>query len=196
MAKEPVTSGRRMGPVGSDNWHAMLDSAQDILREEGHAQLTSRRIAERMGVKQRLVYYYFRTMDELIVDLFHRMSERELARLRLAAQSARPLREIWAVCIHTTDARLVSEFMALATRIAPLREEVIRFIEQSRAIQSSALTVAAERMPNASSMPAASLVLLATSVALSLTRESQLGIASGHAEARGLIEDFIARYEP
>jgi len=33
---------RRMGPEGSDNWHAMLDGAEAILREEGHAALTSR----------------------------------------------------------------------------------------------------------------------------------------------------------
>jgi AcrR family transcriptional regulator len=50
-------SDRRMGPPGSDNWHAMLDGAEAILRDEGHAALTSRAVAERIGVKQRLVYY-------------------------------------------------------------------------------------------------------------------------------------------
>ena len=48
----------------------MLDSAEDILREEGYGALTSRRVAERLGVKQRLVYYYFRTMDDLIAETF------------------------------------------------------------------------------------------------------------------------------
>ena len=61
---------RRMGPSGSEVWHSILDGADDILREEGHAELTSRRIAERIGVKQRLVYYYFNTMDDLVVALF------------------------------------------------------------------------------------------------------------------------------
>jgi AcrR family transcriptional regulator len=196
MAKPQIKSERRMGPVGSENWHAMLDSAQEILREEGHAALTSRRIAERMGVKQRLIYYYFHTMDELIVDLFQRLSERELARLNRAAGSSRPLREVWDVCIHTTDARLVSQFMALANRIEGLREEVVHFIEESRAIQARAIEQAAQRAAIASGLPAQSLALLATSVALSMTREEQLGITSGHAEVRALIEDVIARYEP
>jgi AcrR family transcriptional regulator len=196
MAKPEIKSQRRMGPVGSENWHAMLDSAQEILREEGHAALTSRRIAERMGVKQRLIYYYFHTMDELIVDLFQRMSERELARLNHAAQSARPLREVWDVCIHTTDARLVSQFMALANRIEGLRKEVVHFIEESRAIQVRAIEQAAQRAGIPSGLPAQSLALLATSVALSMTREEQLGITSGHAEVRALIEDVITRYEP
>jgi AcrR family transcriptional regulator len=196
MAKPQIKSQRRMGPVGSENWHAMLDSAQEILREEGHAALTSRRIAERMGVKQRLIYYYFHTMDELIVDLFQRLSERELARLNRAAESSRPLREVWDVCIHTTDARLVSQFMALANRIEGLREEVVHFIEESRAIQARAIEQAAQRAAIASGLPPQSLALLATSVALSMTREEQLGITSGHAEVRALIEDVIARYEP
>ena len=84
MKQDQVKSDRRMGPPGSENWHAMLDGAEDILREEGHAALTSRRIADRIGVKQRLVYYYFRTMDDLIVEMFHRRSEMELTRLREA----------------------------------------------------------------------------------------------------------------
>ena len=196
MAREQLKSDRRMGPVGSDNWHAMLDSAQEILLEEGHAALTSRRVAERMGVKQRLVYYYFHTMDELIVDLFHRMSARELARLEVAAQSPKPLREIWDVCIHTTDARLVSQFMALANRIAGLRKEVVHYIEKSREIQVRVIEQAAACSMAPSGLPSSALALVATSVALSMTREHQLGIDAGHAEVRSLVEDLIASYEP
>ncbi len=196
MAKQQVKSERRMGPVGSEVWHAMLDSAQDVLLEEGHASLTSRRVAERLGVKQRLIYYYFRTMDDLIIDLFRRSNERELARLKAAAESPKPLREIWDVCINTTDARLVSEFMALANRIDGLKKEVIYFIEESRAIQIRVLQQAAARTANPSGLSAASLAIIATSVALSLTREGQLGVDAGHAEVRSLIEDLINSYEP
>lgn len=185
-----------MGPAGSDNWHAMLDGAEAVLREEGHAALTSRRIAERIGVKQRLVYYYFSTMDDLIIDLFRRMSERELKRLREASTSSQPLRKLWDICIHTTDARLISQFMALANRIDGLRQEVIRFIVESREIQTAAITAAMTRMPGASAIPPPGLALLATSVALSLTREDQLGIQAGHHEISGMIEAFLDAVEP
>src|SRR5215213_1236252 len=121
---------RRMGPVGSLNWIAMLDAAEATLLEEGYGALTSRRIAERVGVKQRLVYYYFQTMDELIVETFRRMSARELERMRHSAASDLPLRELWDVCIHTTDSRITSEFMALAYRNEDLRQEVKFFIEE------------------------------------------------------------------
>lgn len=189
-------SQRRMGPAGSDNWHAMLDGAEAVLREEGHAALTSRRIAERIGVQQRLVYYYFSTMDDLVIDLFHRLSERELKRLHEASASPQPLRQIWEICMHSTDARLISQFMALANRIDGLRQEVVHFIEESRAIQTKVIGSAMERLPGVSSIPPAGLALLATSVALSLTREAQLPVSAGHQEIHHFIDAFLAEVEP
>ena len=187
---------RRMGPPGSDNWHAMLDGAEVILRDEGHAALTSRRVAEQIGVKQRLIYYYFHTMDDLIVETFRRLSERELERLRAAGQSGRPLRELWSISVQTTDPRLISQFMALANRIEPLAREVIRFIEESRAIQIDALRAAMARSGNEGGISPAALAIVATSVVLTLTREDQLGISCGHAEVGALIDGFIDRVEP
>ncbi|MEJ5978835.1 helix-turn-helix domain-containing protein [Novosphingobium sp. PS1R-30] len=174
----------------------MLDGAEDVLREEGHAALTSRRIAERIGVKQRLVYYYFRTMDELVVALFRRSADRDLQRLRDAAKSEHTLREIWNTAIASTDSRLISEFMALANRIEGLRTEVILFIEESRAIQVAEIMAAMRRRSVRSAIPAPGLALLATSVALSLSREQQLGVNSGHAEIMTVIEQFLTSLEP
>jgi AcrR family transcriptional regulator len=187
---------RRMAAPGPQTWHAMLDAAEAVLREEGHAALTSRSIADRIGAKQRLVYYYFLTMDELITAMFQRLSTRELARLEQAAQSSAPLREIWDMCIHTTDARLISEFTALAHRIEDLRQEVTHFIEESRRIQIEMLEAALRAHPAASPLPPAALAILATSLALTLTREQQLGVSSGHPEAMAAISAFLALAEP
>lgn len=187
---------RRMGPVGSENWHAMLDGAEHILREEGHAALTSRRVAERIGVKQRLIYYYFRTMDDLVVHMFHRLSERALARLQEAATGTAPLREIWDICINTADARLVAEFMALAHRIEALREEVRYFIETSRSVQVEALEAAMKRSGWSGAVPARSLALIATSLGLSLPREAQVGVTTGHAETLEVIAAMFEQLEP
>jgi AcrR family transcriptional regulator len=192
MRRAESTSTRRMGPVGSPNWHAMLEGAEQILRDEGYAALTSRRIAEVIGVKQRLVYYYFRTMDDLIVETFRRLSVRELERLRAAAVSKRAIREMWNICIHTGDSPLISEFTALANRIPGLRKEVVRFIEESRSIQVDALNAAVKRKPKANKVPPIGLALLATSVALSLTREEELGVSAGHKEVVALIGEFLS----
>jgi len=185
-----------MGPPGSDNWLAMLDGAEAILREEGHAALTSRRVAEQVGVKQRLVYYYFRTMDDLIVETFRRLSQRELARLETARASDLPLREIWDMCIHTADARLVAEFMALAARIEGLGKEVIHFIETSRRIQTEAIKKAMAAHPAGLSIAPDALVLMATSLALTLTREAELGVEMGHGGALAVVARMLDALEP
>lgn len=185
-----------MGPAGSANWLAMLDGAEAILRDEGYAALTSRRVAERVGVKQRLVYYYFQTMDELIVETFRRLSVRELERLRAALASPRPLREIWEICIHGGDARMISEFMALANRLEGLRLEVSHFIAELRAIQVEALTAALAGKAGTIDLPPVSLAMLATGIALLLARETQLGLDTGHQEMTVVIDRMFAELEP
>lgn len=196
MANNKAVSERRMGPAGSENWHAMLDAAELILREEGHAELTSRRIAEHVGVKQRLVYYYFRTMDELIVAMFRRSSERDLSRLREESQSADAIRNLWQLAAYDSDARLISEYMALANRIPELREEVIKFIEEARAVQVEVLTAAISKKKsgkNDAALPPEVLVILGTAVGLLLNREEQLGVKSGHEQIKTLLEAFIGK---
>lgn len=174
----------------------MLDAAEATLLEEGYGALTSRRIAERVGVKQRLVYYYFQTMDELIVETFRRMSVRELERMRTTLETEKPLKELWDVCIHTTDSRVTSEFMALAYRNDSLRQEVIHFIEESRRIQAGAVNKALAETKLDLPLDADGIALLATGVALAMTRESALGVTMGHQSLLGLIETFQKRLEP
>lgn len=195
MTTTKPAPARRMGRPGSEVWHTMLDGAEDILREEGHAELTSRRIAERVGVKQRLVYYYFHTMDDLIVALFRRLSERELKRLNEALLSRHALREIWDTNVGGTDARLISEFMALANRIDDLRSEVVHFIAEARAIEIAAIETALNRKGTKSDIPAPALAILASSVALALSRERQLGVTSGHQEVLSMVENFFLKVE-
>lgn len=176
----------------------MLDGAEDILREEGYAALTSRRVAERIGVKQRLVYYYFRTMDDLIVETFRRLAERELERLTKALAKKRPLREIWKVEVQTADSRLISEFMALANRIESLRDEVVAYIEITRKMQVTALTDAMQRKKKKRGSGVISpmaAVILSTSAALTMHREKALGIRAGHSDVSSLIDEFISEWD-
>ena len=194
MARESTT--RRMGPIGSPNWHAMLDAAEATLLEEGYGALTSRRIADRIGVKQRLVYYYFHTMDELIVETFRRMAQRELERMRQALADDMPVRHLWDVCIHTTDSRVTSEFMALANRSDSLRREVIHFIEESRRLQAEAVSRAMAGSTAAQHLDADGIALLATGIALVMTREAALGVSMGHGSLQTLAERFLDSIEP
>jgi AcrR family transcriptional regulator len=195
-----MVSDRRMGTPGSVNWLAMLDSAEAILCEEGYGALTSRRVADRIGVKQRLVYYYFRNMEDLTVESFRRLAIRDLERLNAAAAMPQPLRAIWhayrATESYSNDPRLISEFMALANRIAALRAEVSAYIEEVRRIHTTALAHALERSGVASAVPPIALDMFVQGIALLLNRETGIGVTSGHREALATIEAALDRVEP
>lgn len=173
----------------------MLDSAEDILREEGYGALTSRRVAERLGVKQRLVYYYFRTMDDLIAETFRRLATRELERLTKALSGTFPLREIWDVCIHTHDARMVAEFIALANRSDSLRKEVVNYIEESRRMHVEALKKAMPAADAEGHLSPMALAIFSTSAALTLHRESGIGVRMGHDQVLRVISRCIEQWE-
>ena len=194
--KIPIAPARRLGLPGSVTWSRMLDAAEKIMCENGYAALSSRRVAEAVGVKQRLVYYYFHTLDDLAATCFHRIARRELERLEAAARSAKPVRAFWTIATETSDPRLIAEFMALANRNAALKADVIAFVETSRAMQVAALAKALARQPAASEQSPNALVILASSLALGLNREAALGIARGHGDAAALVASFLDRIEP
>jgi AcrR family transcriptional regulator len=174
----------------------MLDASEEVLRDLGYGALTSRAVAERTGVKQRLVYYYFETMDELIVETFRRLKARELERMRGALAGNHGMREIWDLCVHTTDTRIVLEFMALANRIEGLRQEVRDYIEVSREMQVSAIGEALQRRGVAPGIAPAAAAIFATSAALTVHREAEIGVRMGHAEVMAVIDDYIGRLDP
>ena len=187
---------RRMGPAGSATWHAILDGAEEILREEGYAALNARKIADRVGIKRQLVYYYFRDNDALFVEMFNRLAGRELDRLKSALETDRPLRETWDAGIFTIDTMLVSEFLVLANRNPAVREAVVKYVAVARDIQIAALNKALKgrKFPQMD-MPLAALAVLATGVAFVLPREAALGFTNGHQEILHVIEKFLTQTE-
>jgi AcrR family transcriptional regulator len=188
-----------MGPTNSATWNRVLDGAEEILEEEGYAALTSRRVAERVGIRQQLVYYYFHTMDDLIVEAFRRLVKRDFERLTEVLASETPLHDFWELRSHEGDARLISEFMALAHRNDAVKREVIDFIERTRRIQANAVARALETRKaktGLASLSPAAITFIATSLGLALTRESALGISSAHAEIEKLVGECLSVLEP
>jgi AcrR family transcriptional regulator len=185
-----------MGPSGSPTWHLILDAAEAILQEEGYAALNSRHIADRAGIKRQLVYYYFRDNDDLFVQLFNRVADQLLSRMRLALESDNPLRETWDGGIITNDAAIMSEFTALANRSEPVREAIKTYISAARDIQVAALAKAfkGRKLPNIE-LPPVAIAIIASSVALMLKREAGLGFTKGHEELHRVTEQFLKEAE-
>jgi AcrR family transcriptional regulator len=123
-----------MGLENSSSRVALMDGVEAVMREDGYAALTARSVAERAGLKHQLVYYYFQTMDDLLLATYQRHIGRVQEMTEEAFRQPRPLHAFWEVCSNPHDARLNMEFMAMANHNAAIRAETIEFGEQIRRI--------------------------------------------------------------
>lgn len=67
---------------------ALLDGAEQLLLEEGHAALTFGRLGDRTGLARNSIYRYFSSRDDLIAALCERDMPRWLNDLRAAMDAA------------------------------------------------------------------------------------------------------------
>jgi AcrR family transcriptional regulator len=185
-----------MGPADAAAPSAMLDATERVMRNDGYGAVSSRRVAEEAGLKQQLVYYYFRTMDDLLLATFRRRTERALAKLAADAASDHPVRAIWDTLSNASDGKLSFEFMALANHHGGIRAEVARFVTESRRIEAEVLArlSADDRARLGPVTPSAAAFVLST-MSLMLGREAATGIDEGHGDVRALIESVLARFD-
>jgi len=168
-----------------------VDAAEAILREEGGHAVSARVVAEKAGLKAQLLFYYFRTMDDLLRAVIRRINERRLERFEQALVSPEPLRALWDLNTDASSAILAIELNALANRREAIRAEIVDGARQFRLIQ----TEAAKRLLPSSAGSAAGIVMIAASLARMLANETALGLTEGHADAIAIVEQFLARPE-
>lgn len=187
---------RRMGPQDSATSQAILDGAERVLQLRGYGAITSRSIAEEAGVKHQLVYYYFKDIDDLLLAAFKRRMDRGIERLREDAQSERPVRAIFEDFYNSIDAWLDFEYMALANQHEGVRQEIVRFQTEARAIQVGIIERAyAQKQFDPALIPPSALAFLITHVTMALVREEGTGFTVGHTEIRETADRFFKLLE-
>jgi AcrR family transcriptional regulator len=178
-------AGRRMGPTDAAVRFRLLDATERVIARDGYPAVTSRNVGSEAGVDQKLVYYYFRTMEELVVATFHRRSESFLTALEEIAASDKPVSRIWQVSSDRSG-RLMMEFMAMATRNPALQAEVRDYSLRANAIIEGVLTreLPKTKLDRAVFTPAFMNFLIA-SLARNLISEGELGILPDPEQHRG-----------
>jgi TetR/AcrR family transcriptional regulator len=178
-----MPSPRRLGAPDAKNRMVLLDAAEALMRDEGYAAVTSRRVADQAGLKPQLVHYYFRTMDDLFLELFRRGAEQMLQYHQGALKARQPLWALWELTTDAAGTAMTMEFIALANHRKVLRTEIARYADLFRVEQIKALTSAIERydIPFGDDPPAV-LVVLMTGATRLLVQEQMLGMVTGHDE--------------
>jgi TetR/AcrR family transcriptional regulator of autoinduction and epiphytic fitness len=173
----------------------IMEATVQIMRDEGYAAATSRRVAALAGVKAALVYYYFDTMDDLFVAVLRAGAEISLSEMRKAITDDDPLRALWLINSDARRAGLNTEFMALANHRKVIGAELKAFAERVRDIETAAATVALRAHGvDLEQYPPVVISMLLAQMARSMCNEEAIGVTDGHERLREFLERFLAQY--
>jgi AcrR family transcriptional regulator len=176
---------------------ALLDAAERLLVEVGHAGITTRRLAEEAGVNHGLVHYYFGSNENLLARALERFTERMIARQRELYASDLPFVEKWRTAMRylvsedVTYEKIWLELQALAWNNADLRARLARVNAEWRAM----LTEAFEEPHRGLGIPLPldALVSLVMTFNLGIIVERLGDIDAGHAELLDWIDGWLSK---
>jgi AcrR family transcriptional regulator len=175
---------------------AFLDAAERLLVEVGYAGITTRRLAKEAGANQGLVHYYFGSMENLLVRVLERFTERLIARQRAMYGEDLPFLEKWRLAMRYLDEDFASgyqkvwyELQAMAWNKPELRERVARQTLEWRDVLRDAFEQG-ERQHEIG-MPVDALVTLVATFNQGIILERLSGIDSGHRELLEWIDEWL-----
>jgi AcrR family transcriptional regulator len=124
---------------GRQTTEAILDAATTILVEEGYAQLTTRRIATRAGIRPGNLQYYYPAKHDIVRAVLERYLERAItaAEARIAAAVGSPAEQLQAAVgalladqESGESCRFFWELWALAARDPAVADAMSAFYER------------------------------------------------------------------
>ena len=179
---------------------AFLDAAERLLVDVGYAAITTRRLAQEAGANQGLVHYYFGSMENLLVRVLERFTERLIVRQRAMYAADLPFIEKWRQAMGYLDEDFASgyqkvwyELQAMAWSKPELRERIAHVTEEWREVLTEAFEQA--RREHGIDMPIDALVALVVTFNQGIILERLSGIDTGHRELLDWIDGWLERSE-
>lgn len=189
-----MATPRRVGAAGSATRAAIIEAAEKVIREDGYAAASTRRVAARAGLKPSLVHYYFPTTDDLLLAVMRKGVEETDAELEAALRAENPLHALWRFFSDTSRTAMALEFMALASHRKSIRAEIAMHSEQMRERQVQVIEqLLGERLAGPDGCPPAGLSLMLAGIGRALVMEGGFGISAGHDAARAFVESWLDR---
>lgn len=192
-----ATAARRIGAESSATRALILDAAEALIREEGYASVSTRKVAAQAGLKPSLVHYYFPTTDDLFLAVFRKGAAQSDAMIERALASPAPLRALWEFFADPSRTAISIEFMAIANHRKSIRAHMLEHSEAMRARQVAALEKAlGDRIDQLDGLEVEGLTVVLAGIGRALIMEGGLGVGSGHDQARAYVERLIDQLSP
>jgi AcrR family transcriptional regulator len=188
---------RRVGAENSATRALILDATEQLIREEGYASVSTRRVAAQAGLKPSLVHYYFPTTDDLLLAMSRRGAEESDRMIEEAMRAPDPLRALWRFLADPSRIGIALEFMALANHRKAVRAHMAEHCEEMRRREVEIFTrLLGERLAGPDGVPPAGLSVVLAGIGRALVMEGGLGVTAGHEEARAFVEQWLDRLAP
>jgi len=179
---------------------AILDAAECLLVDVGYARITTRRLAERAGVNQGLVHYYFGSMEEVLLQAVERFTSRLVERQRSMYASDTPFIEKWRAAMSFLEEdsdsgyqKILLELYALGWNNEAIRNRMKHVHEQwMNVLLPSFEDGLTELGVDKERYPVEAIVSLVSTFNQGIMLERLSGVDSGHRELLEMIERLLA----
>ena len=181
---------------GYDTEQALLDAAERLLVDVGAAGLTTRRVAEEAGANHGLVHYYFGSVEQLLVRVLERFTERMIERQRQLYAAEAPFLEKWRTAMAYLEEdrpyqKIWFELQALAWNRPELQERLAWVHAEWRAVLSEAFAPVRDEL--GLEVPLEALISLVYTFNEGIMLEQLSGIETGHRELLDWIDGWLER---
>jgi AcrR family transcriptional regulator len=165
--------------------------------------VTTRRLAKEAGLNHGLVHYYFGSMEEVLVEVLERFTDRLIERQRALYAGPGPFIEKWRTAMRYLEEDRTSgyqkiwfELQAMAWNRPALRERVAHVNAEWRAVLTDAFTAAMKDYGvDARRLPVAAVVSLVVTFNEGIMLERLSGVTEGHDELLRTIDRWLKSLE-
>jgi AcrR family transcriptional regulator len=167
---------------------AFLDAAERLLMQMGWADITVRKLAAEAGLNHGLVHYYFGSMEEVLLQVLERFTDRLIARQRALYGGDMSFLDKWREAIGYLEEdresgyqKIWYELQAMAWSRPALRERVAHVNEAWRDVLADAISQAmSEYGLDKRKFPVEAMVALVVTFNEGIMLERLSGVTAGH----------------
>jgi AcrR family transcriptional regulator len=185
-----------------DTEQKFLDAAERLLVRVGHAGVTTRALAAEAGANQGLVHYYFGSLEEVMLRVLNRFTERLIARQRAMYSADVPFLEKWRTAWRYQEEDLAAgypkiwfELQALAWNRPELAARVAAVNAEWRSVLREAFGRALREYGKEKELPLEAVTAMVETFALGYMLERLSGIREGHEALLAWVDEWIESLE-